>query len=137
VVLPATANILGKAAHGIADDLLSTAIVSYAGPIVFAPAMNPTMWASPSVQRNVNTLTADGHYVVPPGRGVSLTTGDWDLGLGPSPDTIVPHLKHVRMKTLKEGYWDEATREKPLSPAQQKLRILLAARAGSSQGEGV
>jgi phosphopantothenoylcysteine decarboxylase/phosphopantothenate--cysteine ligase len=128
VVVPATANVLGKAANGIADDLLSTAILGYTGPVVFAPAMNPTMWASRAVQRNVRTLAADGHYIVPPEAGTSITSGNWDLGLGPSPETILPHLKHVRMKALKNEYWDEATRDKPLSPAQRKLQALGATR---------
>lgn len=128
VIVPATANILGKAANGIADDLLTTAILGYTGPIIFAPAMNPTMWASRAVQRNLRTLTADGHYIVPPEAGTSVTSGNWDLGLGPSPQTIMPHLKHVRMKMLKDAYWEEATRDKPLSPAQRKLQALGATR---------
>jgi len=124
VVLPATANVLGKAAHGIADDLLSTAILSYSGTIVFAPAMNPAMWESKAVQRNVAILKTDGHYIVPPEPALSVTSGDWDLGLAPSPETLLPHLKHVRMKALKTEYWEEATRERPSTPAQRKLQAL-------------
>jgi len=69
IVAPATANILGKVAAGIADDLLTTLIVSAASPILFAPAMNDRMWANPIVQRNVRTLTEVGHTFVGPQSG--------------------------------------------------------------------
>jgi phosphopantothenoylcysteine decarboxylase/phosphopantothenate--cysteine ligase len=117
VVVPATANIIGKAANGIADDLLSTAILASADPVVFAPAMNPTMWASAAVKRNVATLRTDGHYVVEPGEGRSLTTGDLDAGLVPTPVTLLPHLWHVRMRRLRAAYWTEATATAPRTPA--------------------
>lgn len=132
VVVPATANILGKAANGVADDLLSTAILSSPRPVVFAPAMNPAMWASQAVRRNVRTLRADGHQVVDPEVGVSVTSGAWDLGLVPSPETLVRSLQHLRMKALKEEYWEDATREKPLTPAQKRLRQIVAASAANA-----
>src|SRR5262245_47929285 len=52
-VAPATANFLAKAAHGIADDLLSTMLLSFTGPVLMVPAMNKEMWSKPAVQRNV------------------------------------------------------------------------------------
>lgn len=64
VILPATANILGKAANGIADDLLSTTILAAQGPILFVPCMNDQMWRNPSVRRNVETLKNDGHRIL-------------------------------------------------------------------------
>jgi phosphopantothenoylcysteine decarboxylase/phosphopantothenate--cysteine ligase len=69
VVAPATADILAKAATGMADDLLSTLLLCAECPVVYAPAMNAAMWAKPSVQRNVQTLAADGATIVPPGTG--------------------------------------------------------------------
>lgn len=136
LILPASANILGKAANGIADDLLSTAILSSPKPLVFAPAMNPSMWESKAVQRNVETLRHDGHYVIPPEHIVSVTSGEWDLGLGPTPETILPHLQHFRMKELQAAYWDEATSTKPLTPAQKKVReLVLAAKQRDGLGE--
>ena len=54
LVAPATANIIAKAAHGIADDLLSTTLLSFTGMVFFAPAMNSEMWSKASVQRNVD-----------------------------------------------------------------------------------
>lgn len=60
VVMPATANIIAKAAHGIADDLVSTLILARRSPILIVPAMNRYMWANPATQRNVTQLRADG-----------------------------------------------------------------------------
>ncbi|NLF71969.1 MAG: phosphopantothenoylcysteine decarboxylase [Candidatus Anammoximicrobium sp.] len=68
-VAPATANFLAKAAHGIADDLLSTLYLSFAGPVFVAPAMNTAMWNKPSVQRNVQQLRADGVHLLDPTDG--------------------------------------------------------------------
>lgn len=69
VVAPATANFLAKAAHGMADDLLSTLYLAFAGPVLLAPAMNSAMWAKPAVQRNVAQLRADGVQFVDPESG--------------------------------------------------------------------
>jgi phosphopantothenoylcysteine decarboxylase/phosphopantothenate--cysteine ligase len=132
VIVPATANILAKAAHGIADDLLSTAIVSSPRPLIFAPAMNPLMWESAAVRRNVAALRADGHTVVPPEPAVSVTSGEFDLGLAPSPEQLLRELQHQRLATLRAEYLPEATREKPLSPAQRKLRTLAREAAARS-----
>lgn len=68
-VAPATANFLAKAANGIADDLLSTIYLAFAGPVLVAPAMNCDMWAKPAVQRNVRQLRDDGVHLVNPEDG--------------------------------------------------------------------
>lgn len=68
-VAPATANVLAKAAHGTADDLLSTLLLSFTGPILLAPAMNCEMWEKPAVQRNVKQLRDDGIHIVDPEEG--------------------------------------------------------------------
>jgi phosphopantothenoylcysteine decarboxylase/phosphopantothenate--cysteine ligase len=68
-IAPATANILAQAACGIADDLLSTLLLSFSGPTVLAPAMNNEMWEKPVVQRNVKQLAADGFHLVGPNEG--------------------------------------------------------------------
>lgn len=69
VVAPASADFLAKAACGLADDLLSTLVLSFDGPLVVAPAMNAAMWAKPAVQRNVKTLRGDGVHIVDPQEG--------------------------------------------------------------------
>jgi phosphopantothenoylcysteine decarboxylase/phosphopantothenate--cysteine ligase len=68
-VAPATANFLAKAAHGIADDLLSTLYLAFRGPVLVAPAMNSAMWEQPAVQRNVQQLRADGVLFIGPDEG--------------------------------------------------------------------
>jgi phosphopantothenoylcysteine decarboxylase/phosphopantothenate--cysteine ligase len=68
-VAPATANFLAKAAHGVADDLLSTLLLSFTGPVLLAPAMNKEMWTKAAVQRNVEQLRQDGYHFAGPGDG--------------------------------------------------------------------
>ena len=68
-VAPASADILAKAACGLADDLLSTLLLSFTGPILFAPAMNSAMWEKPALQRNIKQLRDDGHYIIDPQSG--------------------------------------------------------------------
>ena len=85
LVAPATANILGKLAAGIADDLLSTLLLAVpsdtvrAGRVVFAPAMNTRMWEHASVRRNIDTLTTQGYVIVEPEPG-ELACGDRGAG---------------------------------------------------------
>jgi phosphopantothenoylcysteine decarboxylase/phosphopantothenate--cysteine ligase len=68
-IAPASADIMATAAHGIADDLLSTLLLSFGGPILIAPAMNAAMWEKPSVQRNLAMLKDNGYHVVGPQEG--------------------------------------------------------------------
>lgn len=69
IVAPATANILAKSAHGIADDWLSTALLSTTAPILWAPAMNPEMYRNPATQANIDTLRQRGHHFIGPMSG--------------------------------------------------------------------
>lgn len=70
LVAPATANFLGKAASGIADDLLSTTLLAYRGPVLLAPAMNDKMYTNPVVQENISRLKNLGFHFVGPAYGV-------------------------------------------------------------------
>ena len=90
-IAPATANILAKAAHGIADDLVSTLILSFDKPILFAPAMNTIMWNKPSVQRNVKQLLDDGMFFIGPESGY-LSCGETGLGRMTEPEKIVEKI---------------------------------------------
>ena len=90
-IAPATANILAKAAHGIADDLVSTLILSFDKPILFAPAMNTAMWSKPSVQRNVKQLQGDGMFFIGPESG-HLSCGETGLGRMSEPEKIVEKI---------------------------------------------
>ncbi len=64
LIAPATANTIGKAANGIADNLLLTTILSTDAPVIFVPQMNPRMYGKPAVQRNIAQLKADGYFVL-------------------------------------------------------------------------
>ena len=69
VIAPCSANMLGKMAHGIADDALSTYILAHEKPVIVAPAMNPAMWRHPAVQANVGILRERGARFVGPAEG--------------------------------------------------------------------
>lgn len=69
VVAPATADLLAKFAHGLADDFLTTMYLAFTGPVVLAPAMNTHMWRHPATQRNLETLRARGHTIIEPEEG--------------------------------------------------------------------
>ncbi|MCO6437891.1 MAG: phosphopantothenoylcysteine decarboxylase [Phycisphaerae bacterium] len=69
LLAPATANLIGKIAAGIADDIVTTLVVSAASPVLIAPAMNARMWGNVVVQRNVHTLKELGFHFVGPGEG--------------------------------------------------------------------
>ncbi|NIS61527.1 MAG: bifunctional phosphopantothenoylcysteine decarboxylase/phosphopantothenate--cysteine ligase CoaBC [Proteobacteria bacterium] len=68
-IVPATANIIGKVAHGIADDFLSTMIMATKSPVLFAPSMNVNMWGSAVVQQNVALLKEAGYHIIGPEEG--------------------------------------------------------------------
>ena len=88
VVAPATANIIGKVAGGIADDALSTLLLAFSGkPVIMAPAMNCEMWAHPAVQRNVATLKSWGIRMVGPEEG-ELACGVSGVGRMAEPEAI-------------------------------------------------
>jgi len=69
VILPATANIIGKIANGIADDFLSTMVMASKAPVLFVPSMNVNMWESKALQKNVQTLFERGYHILEPGEG--------------------------------------------------------------------
>ncbi|MCL3819122.1 bifunctional phosphopantothenoylcysteine decarboxylase/phosphopantothenate--cysteine ligase CoaBC [Aeromicrobium wangtongii] len=87
VVAPATANTLAKAAHGLADDLLTNTLLTARCPVMFAPAMHTEMWENAATQANVATLRARGHIVLEPAVG-RLTGADTGKGRLPDPADI-------------------------------------------------
>jgi phosphopantothenoylcysteine decarboxylase/phosphopantothenate--cysteine ligase len=90
-IAPATADIIGKAANGIADDLLSTLILSFDGSIILAPAMNPVMWNKSAVQRNVKQLRKDGFIFIGPEDG-RMSCGETGTGRMAESDLIVKKI---------------------------------------------
>jgi phosphopantothenoylcysteine synthetase/decarboxylase len=97
LVAPATANILGKLAHGIADDLVSTLLLAADGPVLLAPAMNARMWRHPAVQRNVAFLREHGYLLVGPQEGW-LACGEVGPGRMSEPEEL---LAAVRSELLR------------------------------------
>lgn len=94
VVAPATADMLAKAAHGLADDLLTNTLLTARCPVVFAPAMHTEMWEHPATQENVATLRRRGAVVVEPAVG-RLTGADTGKGRLPDPDEIFEVCRRV------------------------------------------
>ena len=86
-IAPATANIMAKAAAGIADDLMSATILAFDGALLMAPAMNAVMWNKPATQRNVQRLVEDGVVMIGPDDG-RLSCGESGMGRMSSPETI-------------------------------------------------
>ena len=87
VVAPATADLIAKLAHGLADDFLSTLYLAFRGPVVVAPAMNVNMWEHPATQKNVETLRQRGHRIAGPGEGY-LACGMTGAGRLVDPEAI-------------------------------------------------
>jgi phosphopantothenoylcysteine decarboxylase/phosphopantothenate--cysteine ligase len=87
VVAPATADLLARAAHGLADDLLTNTLLTARCPVVFAPAMHTEMWEHPATQANVATLRERGAHVIEPAEG-RLTGADSGKGRLPEPAEI-------------------------------------------------
>jgi phosphopantothenoylcysteine decarboxylase len=91
-IAPATANLLAKAAGGLADDLLSTLILSFTGPVLMAPAMNCEMWDKPVVQRNIEQLRSDGIHFVDPEEGW-LSCRQRGMGRMAAPEKILAAIE--------------------------------------------
>ena len=102
VVVPATADLMAKMAHGICDDLATTTLLATDKDIIFAPAMNVRMWEHAATQRNLTTLLADGHQAVGPVEG-EMACGEYGYGRMSEPEDIVAAI---------EAYFQK---EKPLA----------------------
>ena len=98
LVAPATADLLAKAAHGLADDLLTNTLLTARCPVVLAPAMHTQMWEHPATQENVATLRRRGVVVIEPATG-RLTGADTGKGRLPDPEEIFA----VALAVLRRG----------------------------------
>lgn len=103
LVAPCTANVIGKVANGICDDMLTTTIMATKAPVLFSPAMNTGMWENPVLQDNLKKLQHYGYHVIEPVVG-RLACGDTGSGKMPSEETLLEHiLLHLaREKDLKD-----------------------------------
>ena len=97
LVAPATANIIGKIANGIADDMLTTTIMATKGKVLIAPAMNTNMYENHIVQKNISTLKELGYNFVEPESG-RLACGDIGKGKLATPETIVDDVVNLLMQ---------------------------------------
>lgn len=98
VIAPATANILGKVACGIADDMLSTTIMATKAPVLFVPAMNSNMYLNPVVQDNMARLKRFGYEIMEPASG-HLACGIIGIGRLPEPEEIVDRIELAVCRT--------------------------------------
>ncbi|OMI41479.1 bifunctional phosphopantothenoylcysteine decarboxylase/phosphopantothenate--cysteine ligase CoaBC [Streptomyces sparsogenes] len=109
VVAPATADLLAKAAHGLADDLLTNTLLTARCPVVFAPAMHTEMWEHPATRENVATLRRRGAVVIEPAVG-RLTGVDTGKGRLPDPGEIFEVCRRVLARGTAEQRLDLAGR---------------------------
>lgn len=93
-IAPATADLMAKLAHGLADDFLTTLYLAFRGPVVIAPSMNVNMWEHPATQANLETLRARGHRIVEPGSGY-LACGMTGAGRLADPSEIAEAIGHA------------------------------------------
>ncbi len=94
LVYPATVNIVGKVANGIADELIAALILAAEKPVVFVPIANELMWRHPAAARNLATLRADGYIVTDPPAGVEVATREGMETVAPFPmPTLLLQLK--------------------------------------------
>ena len=110
VVCPATMNLLGKLAHGICDDLVTSVVFATKAPVLLAPAMHREMYAHPATQANVATLARFGYTVLGPIRG-TLAGGDVGMGHIVEPEAVV--------KTIRQRLWQKDASPRP---SGQRLR---------------
>ena len=99
LLAPATANIIGKLAHGIADDMLSTTLLATTAPVILAPAMNTNMYLNPITQQNIEKLRGVGYRFIEPGTG-SLACGTSGPGRLPEPVDIVRAVEEFLTENL-------------------------------------
>lgn len=101
LVAPATANLLAKLVAGIADDLLSTVLLAFEGPIVLAPALPPAFARKPATLRNLEILARDGFGIVPTMEGLEAASSErGDGGMADIPTTLA-YLKRFMLQTAR------------------------------------
>lgn len=98
VIAPATANVIGKIAGGIADDMLTTTVMATTAPVVIAPAMNSNMYMNPIVQKNIAALKEYGYEIIEPATG-HLACGVTGVGRLPEPEDIVDYVEFTACRT--------------------------------------
>ena len=91
MIAPASANVIGKIAHGIADDMLTTTVMACKCPVYISPAMNTNMYENPILQDNMKILEKYGYHIITPASGY-LACGDTGAGKMPEPETLLQYI---------------------------------------------
>ncbi|EWH10637.1 phosphopantothenoylcysteine decarboxylase/phosphopantothenate--cysteine ligase [Catenovulum agarivorans DS-2] len=102
LIAPASADIMAKLAHGLADNLLTTLCLASKAPVAIAPAMNQQMWAAPATQRNLSILQHDGRFIFGPGSG-EQACGDVGAGRMLEPHQIIQLLPSLFLPQVLQG----------------------------------
>jgi phosphopantothenoylcysteine decarboxylase/phosphopantothenate--cysteine ligase len=116
-IAPATADLMGKLAHGLADDFLTTLYLAFTGPVVIAPAMNVNMWQHPATQANLEILRRRGHRIVEPDSGY-LACGMTGPGRLAAPEEIA---EAIASQTLKRRDLGDETILITAGPTQEPI----------------
>ena len=137
VVAPATADLMGKMANGLANDLASTVLMATDKPVLVAPAMNPKMWEHPATQRNVQTLHGDGIHFIGPNAGEMAESGEAGFGRMAEPLEIVGAIERLldtRPKPLKgkKIVMTSGPTHEPIDPVRY-----IANRSSGKQGHAI
>lgn len=145
VIAPATANVIGKIAAGIADDLLTTVLMATQAPVLIAPAMNIHMYENPVLQENLRKLRRLGYHIIEPAEGY-LACGYEGKGRLPDPEAILEQIRNLIKKKDLVGeklLITAGPSREPLDPVRYisnrssgKMGYALA-RAGSRRGAEV
>ncbi|MBF0680679.1 MAG: bifunctional phosphopantothenoylcysteine decarboxylase/phosphopantothenate--cysteine ligase CoaBC [Devosia sp.] len=137
IVAPATGDLIGRMALGLASDLATAILLARSSPVLIAPAMNPKMWANPATQRNLATLRADGIAFVGPETGEMAESGEAGLGRMSEPLAIVAAAQDLLAPTRKrlEGLSFLVTSgptEEPIDPVR-----FISNRSSGKQGHAI
>ena len=132
LVAPATANLLAKLAHGLADDLLSTSLLATRAPVLVAPAMNVAMWEHVAVRENVRVLRERGVRFVDPEEG-ELADGEWGMGRMASLERIVAAARETLAGGRSGGTAPAMSRKAPPGPAGLLLGRTIVITAGGTE----
>lgn len=104
LIMPATANIIGKLANGIADDLISSTAIASPVPVGVVPSMNSIMWNSKAMQKNLLSLENMGYYVLPPEEGICVADMEPTMGCMPEFSVVANFIRNIilsRHQTLR------------------------------------
>jgi len=136
VVAPATAHLVAKAAHGLADDLLTNTLLTARCPVVLAPAMHTEMWEHPATVANVATLRSRGVRVIDPASG-RLTGADTGQGRLPEPEDIFAVCRELLAAVTSPASGAETTQTRAESTQNGGLRATSGAMVGALAGRRV